>query len=384
MSNQLSVFLNLSRWVAAFLVVISHLRTIFFVGYEDSISKSLLMKAFYFVTALGHPAVAVFFVVSGYLVGGQTLRKYRKRSFDSGDYFLHRFSRIYAVLIPALLAGGTLDVVGLQYFNGGGIYTQDDPTWMGSVVSNLSHNLGLETLVGNVFNTQTWLVPCLGSNAPLWSLAYEWWYYILFGMMITGLASLRPVVKFVSALVLLLLLATLPGRILAWGTIWLMGVAVFVYANRPERWTPPVWAGAIVLLAMLVINRLGLFKNGNTTGNFADDFVTGFGYCVLLLAFTKSRLSLPLANVHEFFAKFSYSLYLSHFPMMVLIFAIAHDRFGLPFMQQVDGGANLLMLLLLAALLLYAFVFYLLFERRTTAVRQWLRTRLILKELPSA
>ena len=43
---------------------------------------------------------------------------------------------------------------------------------------------GLETLLGNAAFLQEIVVPTYGSNAPLWSLSYEFWYYFLYPVLI--------------------------------------------------------------------------------------------------------------------------------------------------------------------------------------------------------
>ena len=67
-----SSFLDFARWVAAFIVFAGHLRNPLFLGFADlgSEKTSLLINAWYFVTGLFGEAVIVFFVLSGYLIGG--------------------------------------------------------------------------------------------------------------------------------------------------------------------------------------------------------------------------------------------------------------------------------------------------------------------------
>ena len=73
----LSSVLNASRWCAAFIVLIHHVRHIVLADLVNVENKSLPTKCFYFLTGLGHEAVMVFFVVSGLLVGALTLEKWR-------------------------------------------------------------------------------------------------------------------------------------------------------------------------------------------------------------------------------------------------------------------------------------------------------------------
>jgi peptidoglycan/LPS O-acetylase OafA/YrhL len=69
-----------------------------------------LIAAAYLITGLGHQWVIVFFVLSGYLVGGSVLRSVAVNHWSWRVYLLNRLTRLYAVLIPALVFGGLLDL----------------------------------------------------------------------------------------------------------------------------------------------------------------------------------------------------------------------------------------------------------------------------------
>jgi len=75
LSPELPGFLNIVRWVAALLVVLQHIRFLWFAEYANEQNKSSLIKIFYFFTGFGSEAVIVFFVLSGFLVGGGSLTK---------------------------------------------------------------------------------------------------------------------------------------------------------------------------------------------------------------------------------------------------------------------------------------------------------------------
>ena len=63
--------LDLVRGVAALAVMLGHLRNLFFVdSYEIRGYPNLLIKIIYLATGFGHEAVMIFFVLSGFLVGG--------------------------------------------------------------------------------------------------------------------------------------------------------------------------------------------------------------------------------------------------------------------------------------------------------------------------
>ena len=82
LTSNLSLFLNMSRWVGAFLVLIFHVRHIILVDFKEVEHRTLFDRGLYFVTGLGHEAVVIFFVISGFLVGGLTLDRWRTRGPD--------------------------------------------------------------------------------------------------------------------------------------------------------------------------------------------------------------------------------------------------------------------------------------------------------------
>ena len=57
----------------------------------------------------------VFFVISGFLVGGRTILNLHDKGFGIIDYLVHRFSRIYTVLILALIVRFILDRLGIEF-----------------------------------------------------------------------------------------------------------------------------------------------------------------------------------------------------------------------------------------------------------------------------
>jgi peptidoglycan/LPS O-acetylase OafA/YrhL len=65
--------------------------------------KTLVVQLLYALTHLGHECVLIFFVMSGFLVGGKALERMRERRFNLVDYSIDRTVRIVLPLISALL-----------------------------------------------------------------------------------------------------------------------------------------------------------------------------------------------------------------------------------------------------------------------------------------
>lgn len=117
-----------------------------------------------YLTSQGQGAVILFFVLSGFVMYYANYRIKSANSFDFKTYFIKRFRRIYPVFILALL---------LAY----GSACIEAGSWMPVDYSNL---------MGNLFNLQdhnripnNWFASYY-KNGPLWSLSYEWWFYMIF------------------------------------------------------------------------------------------------------------------------------------------------------------------------------------------------------------
>jgi len=147
------------RATAALIVFLVHLRGSAFVefGALPQDQQGHFAKAIFGILRLGHEAVLVFFVLSGFLVGGQIIRRLGDGSFDIGSYFIDRITRILVPLIPACLLTVALSA------------------WLGGIPTNWMQ------VVGNMTGLNGVVVSGLPNNAPLWSLAYEIWFYVLAG-----------------------------------------------------------------------------------------------------------------------------------------------------------------------------------------------------------
>ena len=174
-------------------MVAEHARSLIFVDYGDLKSPGILAKGFYFLTGFGHEAVMVFFVISGYLVGGKVWSLYREGRFGWRRYLADRASRLYAVLFVALLLGAAMDWTGYLFFNKYGLYNQGYEGAIAVLGAAPIERMGWRDFLVNAFFLQTIVGPTFGSNGPLWSLAYEWWYYVLFPLV---LAAVWPIVDY--------------------------------------------------------------------------------------------------------------------------------------------------------------------------------------------
>jgi peptidoglycan/LPS O-acetylase OafA/YrhL len=249
------------RGLAAVGVVVGHTRGFLLVNYPAAASHSLFDQLFYFVTGLGHQCVIAFFALSGFLVGGPALRDIINGRWTWGQYLPRRLTRLWTVLIPALLLTWVLDTAG-EVLGGhagyeGAFYSV---SFSGPSPADPA-DLSLPTFLANIVFLQTIVAPVFGSNGPLWSLANEFWYYITFPLVFSGLLG-RGVLSQVCKVVLgLALVLVLPIEMMFLGSIWILGaVAHHAVAQQKLRWllTHRAWAAVILtaVIAFLILDKL--------------------------------------------------------------------------------------------------------------------------------
>jgi peptidoglycan/LPS O-acetylase OafA/YrhL len=374
--------LDCCRWLAAFAVVVHHVRHLIFAESKLVADKSILLNAIYFVTGLGDEAVIVFFVLSGLLVGGGSLKKFFADRYDARDYAIHRFSRIYTVLIPALFIGGILDLIGTVFFDRSGLYSSFYQPLTQTTESMVASRLNGETLTGNLLMTQYWLVPVLGSNAPLWTLASEWWFYTLFWAILGALSVVTsksarafnaPLFAYIGLIVAFCLV--LPAHILLWFSIWLIGVGM-AFTDK-MRFRIPVWAGMAVFGGVLAFVRLSRAMNwfagmDSFLRLFMLDLIVALGFCILLAALQKIRsFRFGPAAFHQKMAGFSYTTYLVHFPMLMLLAAVAADWFGIAYRQQPTIATGFYTAAIIGLLYAYSYLLSQVTEEKTPQIRRF-------------
>ena len=365
-----SGWLDLFRAAAAFAVVYGHARPLFMVSAVDGQVLSPLSRTLYLLSGYGHQAVMVFFVLSGYLVGGTVLRSVRDGRWSWRKYLTQRGTRLYVVLIPALVLTLCWDW-GEQHLSAG--QTPNDDTAIANIRSDtIREHTSATTFAGNVAFLQTVVVPSLGSNTPLWSLANEFWYYLVFPMAwlaVAGrnIAVWKRVAVLAAAAVTLGLLGT---KIAIHFPIWLLGALV---AGLPENTLLRRSAARHTLTLTALVGLAGLLAAvglGRLRHELLSDYLIGIAFALLVYALKHSRrpaASLTARRWVGSFADFSYTLYLVHLPPLICLRAgLTYEAAWVP-----DASAWLKLGLIVAAVVGYAYLLSFVTERQTELVRRW-------------
>jgi peptidoglycan/LPS O-acetylase OafA/YrhL len=318
------LFLDGLRGLAAFYVMVGHARWLLWEGYEGfqrhPASYSAINKALvYFFTLFkyGHEAVLFFFVLSGFVIHLRYARRIAGQGmaakFDWAAFVWRRARRLYPPLLAAMALALVLDNIGKAA--GFSIYNQDTPYPV--INTSLISHLDGVTALGNLAFVMNTYVPVFGCNGPLWSLKFEWWFYMIYPAfwwlsrrsiaLATALMAGLFVASFFPAGWPLRLLHDVFTAMLAW---WLGALLADIFAGRLAwRWHWVAFgAGLAGLLALRFAGGLhdlgmGLMFSAVLAGGF-------------LLEEQKTRLRWleklkPLGDM-------SYTLYVTHFTVLVL------------------------------------------------------------------
>jgi peptidoglycan/LPS O-acetylase OafA/YrhL len=356
------VSFNAVRGIAALTVCVSHLRSFLMVKFPFVVDPTHADSAFYFLTGLGHQAVVVFFVMSGWLVGSSVWSQQLSGRFSWVQYAITRLTRLLIVLIPALVMTCFVDALGTWLSGGYGYDRSQSVLLSDGPGPDKPISDSLRTAVGNLFFLQTIRVPVYGTNAPLWSLANEFRYYVMFPLFAFAWFHRRSrrSIGFIGAGVGVLV--AMPFVISSAFAIWLTGWAGSMAAPRPRT--------AQVLRLVCSVLVVGCLVAGRTRFAGVGDFALGIAVAGLLIglnAFPDQGTRFQgAARIFSYLAQISFTLYLFHFPLLAFFFFALH----IP-QQQPSPLVYVEFVALLAVVLVVATCFWYLFERNTDLVRRF-------------
>jgi peptidoglycan/LPS O-acetylase OafA/YrhL len=336
-NRETSIYLDIIRPVAAFVVLLSHVSYPNLLGQLNGMSGS------------GIQAVSVFFVLSGFVIAHVCQGRER----DALSYFTSRALRIYSVALPAIVATICFDFIGIRA----------DP----SVYAGPFQAIGPGLILRSVSFTgeQWWAHRFPGSDGPYWSLGFEVWYYVAFGAIIFAPKRWRVVL---AALVLFFV----GPKVAILFPLWLLGVVLYKNCIPVSKIEHRLfgWLLYVFSLAAIVIYQyapqpaaqafVNITAEGYVWGVFQNYFIGAIffthitGFVIVSRTGALSRLLCSIEPVVRWIAGATFSIYLLHLP--ILYFLVAVLQF--PKYETVDTVG------LIAVTVTLCFCFAELFERR--------------------
>lgn len=348
------------RFITALVVVGTHARVDHWIAWNEwsAADQHPLAGLFLLSVRLGHEGVIVFFVLSGYLVGGKLLQRCQAGTFSVGDFVRDRVTRIFTPFIPcvALTAG----CVWITY---GGL-----PAGYGWDV------------VATLFQLQGVITGQLPGNAPLWSLSYEIWFYALAGGTAALVMHRRSPLGSIQLMLTIAVVSVASVCLLRLGTYyllcWLIGAIAYV-VPRPASSRRAIAAGVLLAVGGTVLSQAaGPYQDHYFAPSYGwqkvGTLILCMGMAVLLPWIDRNSPRLAasrLARAGVPLAGFSYSLYLTHFPLQ-LVMRNWHDPF-----TSLTAASLGLFVAKVAICVAAAWLFSIAFERQIPRLRAWWRRR---------
>ena len=351
-------WLDTMRFIAAFMVLLSHARNTFFPAFGDlpMDQQNIFSMAFTMFCRMGHEAVIVFFVLSGFLVGGRGFERIKDNSMNVGSYAIDRFARI----TPPLLAAITF------YYITSLIIPETPFSWA--------------TAIGNLFSLQG--ICCDSLVSPFWSLSYEVWFYIILGALAILLKAkndrkiIMSLIVFVAATSVFVL-----GLKMHYLLIWMMGAVA--YLARPQKKNK--WILLLSLVGLFAAILYWQLSKDTKSIDFAVegsnkeliDVIMSLMVCLLIqqviLFEPKKSVSKWIERKVGGMAKFSYTLYLSHRIVFLWIIAFVWAKDSCQF--TILGILKFLIIII--ATLFACWLLYLISERYSPTIKKYLKEQLL-------
>lgn len=354
------------RLLAALLVVVAHIRAFFIVPIANILNPSIIEEIFYFFTSMGHQAVIIFFVLSGYYVGGAALKRgnFSPQSFRL--FLIARIVRLWLVLIPVMMVSAVtiLPLCGMKK-------STCSEIGLASLNSDFVFSLKWDTFFGNIFFLQGFKAQFFGGNAPLWSLSYEFWFYLIFfaiGGFFFKSRSWFTAVLAVTVIVAIILLG-LSVNWLIWFLVWISG-AMASLLHQKFRYLIKIGSFKLSVFT-LALATLTKFVGPNWREDefsLIGDLLLGICFAFVLIIFSDKQEKISRFNSYSF-PDFSYSLYALHFILILFTYLLARSR-GVGTSYSLNPETMLYFSMLLGLVVLMCYFFSLVTERHTYAVRK--------------
>lgn len=368
-SSALSDWLDLVRGLAAIEVVLFHSYQLLFQEQLPAESYGPVIvyaySALWSISAHGPSAVIVFFVLSGYLVGGPALVRARAGKLNSVDYLSARAARLYVVLIPALVLS-LFFFASARHSSGWQVFV-DTHQHFDEGIKLFTASYGPATALCNTLFLQTISCSMFAGNMALWSLSNEFWYYLLiFAVLSVRKSSLWGLL--IAVIFFLFVFAEHSDKLghhsglkfFFYFVIWSFGTVIYAVSAPILLWS------AIFILGVAgtaVVAHAGLLAPWA-----AKDLIIGLVTAGVIVGIEFAKADLPsLLRFGKETAKWSFSLYAIHYPMLVFLNVISDNPHD--FTIEAIG----LDLTFVVPCLLLAVAFYFLFERHTDVVRIWIK-----------
>ncbi len=324
--------LHVLRGFCAFYVVIYHAKFILWSGgqqYLEAIPRSGWQLIDYFafsvdmLSAAGYEMVIFFFVLSGFFIRYAFIRKPR----TPWSFYFNRIVRIYPPFIISLLLAGTILYILSNYFlntiqagSSRELNQNLNSAWMSMQVLDF-----WELLKSIVFLPLN--IEYLGNNVVYWSLLPEALFYLLVPFvfrMAPSYYALSVLSYIISVIMIRMGITTIWVWMLQYNLFFALGAALYDTIVKTKilervRKLPGLLLWALVLGLLLLLIGMALVKLKLLAAFMAG--ILAVVAVLVLLAGKIAQNNFVFRAFHKL-GVFSFSLYLYHYPLLLLCYGL--------------------------------------------------------------
>jgi peptidoglycan/LPS O-acetylase OafA/YrhL len=308
---------NVIRGLMAIIVFIAHINQIFWIrlyGPNLIISK--------IIGAMARHAVLVFFLLSGYLITLSIIKNINtNKKFNYADYFISRLIRIYPPFLGSLIV--TVIAWGIiHYFNLTGKYNYG--LSLDLYIVREKYDLTIESLIESLMLNKENITKV---NGPLWSLFIEIKIYFLAAIAVIFATRKSIKIKILTFVIAVLCVFNFSQEksFLFFFLIWLVGALAAVYKVISKKTPSTSCVLLLIFLLLFIILKdysLALISDTNLSNLFVQ---IGFSIVYAYFMFYSSYLDRKYPQYLIATGDYSYSLYLIHFPLLLLGLSITQN-----------------------------------------------------------
>lgn len=356
MSDMASAYLDALRAAGANLVIASHVLALYF-GIRDPYS-------------LGNLGVAVFFLLSGFLIMQSMLNWLNKPEPRFPGFLADRVARIMTPYLPALVLIALANLVLIETNHSQGGTNTGVLTFLGNLLMLQDHAVfqGLDFAGIDL----PWRIRSYNAAEPFWTVAIEMWIYVSMGLFFFCVLKREKIDRLLGFALAAIALPVFIWNAAAGGgkslsLIWLLGaIAGYLF----HVWRANGYANIrSVATAVTMFGTVALIGRSGKIGFAPYDFQTAtlmamimFGLLALLMCV--QRVPAILRGSVNFLASYSYSLYLIHNTALIIV--LEHIR---------TQSAWIHVAIAVIAAHSCAYLLYLACERHYRVVGRWLRPK---------
>lgn len=319
------------RGVSAIIVAVVHAFQIFVLPYFGLYGWLHLGTSF-----LATYAVIAFFIVSGFMIYISISRHQNAAGeFNAKSFLVARILRIYPPLIAAIIVSFFVFFV-VNYFDlhGALTYRLGNELFLSRDKLSFEWDRLLPTVL-LLYNVFPGVTPPLSIDGPLWSLSYEWWFYI-FAMVAFSLKNrLASIKNWIMLVLVAFILFFQPSGVLFWVLLatWLAGFFVgFLYkAKSLDLFFTFTKSAVLCFVFALSIFFIGdgaplkyVIEPLQRLGNKSHLVMMFIGFFMAVVLANALKMNLKGCRFMVAASNFSYTLYLVHFPLLLLAFSFMH------------------------------------------------------------